>query len=853
MRLTGLVALLAVVVTPALATAQNEARFVLTDPARAIVPYQSVATADDAQAMSSNPAGMAVNDGFELSYFHGFAKNDATASDAVFLKLWNVGFGYQGRSQYNLSWNKFSIPLAFEIADSKVYVGASLDILDPGFAGINNQVDVRLGLLWRVFDVLSFGVVARNLTRPDFIVPVSNLPGLPGAAGPAPFGVARSPIIGEARRLAETVDFGLAFRPFTRKVTLAADVSLIRGQSVPAPVFHTRVGPFWGLTATGTLNTSGAWAAGLNLDLMHAGGLFEFQSTEGSSNYQIASGVRVSSFRRDAPPLSRDAIVLTVDANVVPERRVGLLGGLFGPRRRTLGEVIEAVRRAATDDDVKALVLRIRDADNLALSDMWELRREIFRFKEKSGKPVYAHFDSANKAEYLLATAADQIYATPSGLVTMPGFSATLFYLKRTLDWIGVKFDLVRAGQFKSAAEPLIAEAPSSATVQAVEAVLDAAWDEWRANIAEARKLDDAVIRGIVENMPALSTPKAKDKGLIDGVAYWDEIEGLMESRDHTNYVLADNYFDRTWVEESWRPDPTIAVVEIAGTIVEGPSRFNLLLGESCGSDTIVAAINAVAADQRVEAIVLRVNSPGGSGLASDLIWRAVDKARAVKPVVVSMGERAASGGYYVAAPADEIFVSPYTQTGSIGVFIFKPDLSELVTDKLKVGVFTFRRGAMADGESWLRGWTDAERKLVQSAIDESYALFLDRVHAGRGNKGLTRESLAEIAQGRVWPGRKAVELHLADGVGNMADAIEAAKVRAKIPAWRPVRIVTLPERGFFAEAARTFESLATAGQTEERLTREAHQLLTEPDQALSSSLFHGRPAWLDPVRLRVE
>jgi protease-4 len=387
-----------------------------------------------------------------------------------------------------------------------------------------------------------------------------------------------------------------------------------------------------------------------------------------------------------------------------------------------------------------------------------------------------------------LASVADKIYLNPAGELVLNGLSSSVMYLKNMFEKIGVNPELIRHGKFKSAGEPLIADKMSEANKEQISTYLGSLYNTMVNGIATSRKKQPAEINSIINELMVQHPSDAVNLGLADGLKYDDEIE--LELKKLTATDLASNLNFIGMEKYARTPNPTasisedkIAVIYCNGEIVSGESGDG-----NMGSETIAKAIKKVRLDDKYKAIVLRINSPGGSAMASDVIWREVTLAKKAKPVIVSMASVAASGGYYIAAPADVIVAEPNTITGSIGVFGLLFNAKELLNNKLGVNFQTVKIGEYADLGTPDRPLTVAERAIIQKGVDRIYMEFVSKVAQGRK---LSEAQVDSIAQGRVWAATDAKKIGLVDEFGGLAKAIEIAKKKAKID---DCRLVNFPE-----------------------------------------------------------
>lgn len=449
------------------------------------------------------------------------------------------------------------------------------------------------------------------------------------------------------------------------------------------------------------------------------------------------------------------------------------LGGLFGKEDANtpgLYQVVRLIRYAQTDSTVKGIFVRAEvNANGYASSQ--ELRHALEAFKS-SGKFVYAFGDVIDQKAYYVANVADRIYCNPAGSMEWVGLSTQIMYLKHTLDKLGIEPQIFYDGKFKSATEPLRADKMSDANrVQTMEWMGDLNRDLLSA-AAAARKTDTATLSGLQQTGAIQTAYDAQKNNLIDGIRYREQVLGELRHKiglgagEDVNFVTMARYADAIDLDNG--ETDQVAVIYAQGDIVYGPGEEGQI-----GSDDYIKWIRKARQDSHVKAIVLRVNSPGGSSLASDIILRELLQAkREGKPVVVSMGDLAASGGYYIACGADSIFAEPGTITGSIGVFAIIPNLQGFFKDKLGITFDGVKTAPYADQGSISRPLTDAEKRFFQANVDSTYLEFKTNVSNGRR---LSLDQVETIAQGRVWTGERALANGLVDRLGNIQDAVDCA------------------------------------------------------------------------------
>lgn len=474
-------------------------------------------------------------------------------------------------------------------------------------------------------------------------------------------------------------------------------------------------------------------------------------------------------------------------------------GSLLLPvERDRWGALLRRLRQVRDDPKAPALVVKIDDLP-VGQGRAEELRRVLLEVKAR--KPVVAYLTGGGMKEYYLATAATEILALPSTAIFPAGLSTTTPFLARGLGRLGVGFDVVAIGKYKSAPDPLLRDDMSPAQREVTDSVLDDVFGRQVRAVAAARGLEEARVRQLVDT-GVFNAEEAKAARLVDALVWPDQLEEVLSRRLGRGVRLAEGLDEAPpRAAQRWGPHRKVAVVRVEGTIAGGRSR-PAPLGQDgvAGAETIARLVKQAASDPEVVALVLRVDSPGGDGLASDLIWREVVQARrAGKKVVAAMGDLAASGGYLVSVAADAIVAEPSTLTGSIGVFALKPDLSGLL-GKLGVSTVTLKRGRHADLQSFTRRWTEEERALVERQVRAFYDLFLARVAEGRR---LPREAVEKVAQGRVWTGAQARELGLVDALGTFEDAVRLAKERAGLSPDEEVELAAFePEHGLLSDLA---------------------------------------------------
>ncbi|MCG8410123.1 MAG: signal peptide peptidase SppA, partial [Bacteroidales bacterium] len=406
----------------------------------------------------------------------------------------------------------------------------------------------------------------------------------------------------------------------------------------------------------------------------------------------------------------------------------------------------------------------------------------------KSEKFIISYSDAYSQTNYYLSSVADKVYMNPEGILMFLGMRSELMFFKEALQKLGIEPQIIRHGKFKSAIEPLIYNKMSKANREQIETYMNSIWDHILKGISTEREISVEKLNDLANNLTLKNSKSAIDNGLVDGLKYKDEV--LAELAELTNNEKIEKIESVSLTKYTKVPNTKrkfnknkIAVVYANGSVIMGEGEEG-----SIGSDRISRAIRKARLDSTIKAIVFRVNSGGGSALASEVIWREVKLAQEVKPVIASLGDVAASGGYYIVAPAQKIVASPNTITGSIGVFGVLFNGQKLLNNKLGVHVDVVKTNTFADIGSFARKLTAQEREVIQYSIENTYDTFISHVAEGRN---MTKEDIDKIGQGRVWSGENALEIGLIDQFGGLQDAINIAAETANLESYR---IVNLPK-----------------------------------------------------------
>ncbi len=450
-----------------------------------------------------------------------------------------------------------------------------------------------------------------------------------------------------------------------------------------------------------------------------------------------------------------------------------------------LKSILDNIEKARTDDRIKGIYLNSPFV-NAGLSQTEEIRNKLLKFK-KSGKFIISYAEYYSQIGYYLSSVADEIYLNPEGVLELKGLSAQIMFYKGLLEKLDVDMQIIRHGKFKSAVEPFILDKMSKANREQVSLLLTTITDNIFDSIASQRGLALNRIEELADNLELNTAANCLENNFVDALIYQDELENKLKrklgEKSKLKLISLVKYKNAKVKKEGKISRDKIAIIYATGEINSGKGDL-----KSIGSETTAKAIKKAREDEKVKAIVLRVNSPGGSPLASDVIWRETTLAKVEKPLVISMGDVAASGGYYIACSADTIVANPTTITGSIGVFGWIPNLQNFYKNKLGITIDTVNSHKYADiGIN--RALSSFEREKLKEKIVDTYATFISHVAEGRD---MSTAAVDDIGQGRVWTGYDAKRLGLVDVLGGLETAIDIAADLAKLSDYR---IVSLPKK----------------------------------------------------------
>ncbi len=670
----------------------------------------SITTTDDALAVFANPAGLGTGRGAEFYYIYNFQRQPFINNNTFILSAGSLGAFLEPE------------PLRYGFA-----LGMKQDNFLGGVRLVRDSISHwDIGAMVRPWSWLSLGGMWQDLNH--------NL---------------------------GRVVVGTGVRPFGPRLTLWGETYLNPLQ----PFVGLEVEPLDGLRFAGRAKLRGGFGfvAGVSISLGRTGIGFTGMAKPAQAAGMLRMGQEI---KRSVITAGRRYLDLKLAEPIVDQRPGFSLMG--GGRVRTTYSLLELLQRVSDDPAVKGLALRLEN-ENMSFARTQELRTALLEFK-KSGKQLWVYASELGMVGFYLASCADRIIVHPMGGIVIPGVSVQARFLKTLLEKLGIEVEVHRYGKYKSAVEAFTEDSLSFFNREQLQALVDGIYEDFISTTSSGRNLSSAEMESLV-GRAFFRADEAMRLGLIDTICYEDELDSLLLDGFKRCRVLSEKEFARSkFFSDRWDEPARIAVVYVTGSIVTGESGTDFLTGEMrAGSTTIVRAIKEAMKDKRIKGIVLRVDSPGGDGFASDLIWRAVELARLKKPVVVSMGSLAASGGYYVSCNAERIFALPGTVTGSIGVFSLRL-ITEGFYNKIGIKRQVVKRGEHADALSDLRRLTPEEDSLLQSEINWFYNQFIQKVAEGRG---LTLEGVDSVGQGRVWLAKDAQRFGLVDSLAGLMEAID--------------------------------------------------------------------------------
>ena len=708
------------------------------------LPSNSVAISDDALATFFNPAGLGAGQRGLSFYYLRASESDFGVDDALFISAAKAGFGMEfATGEDGIDFNRYTLSSGSNIGPS-IYWGT-------GYSWINSDDEVydkitswSLGLMFRR-RYLSAGLIARDLNRPRL----------------------------HGEKLGRTYDFGVAIRPSTSRITLSVDARKVEKMEGLDFNFAVEIRLFRWVTLRGSLNDDSSFDIRFGVNFRQFG-LGMYNRFDENQEYQRSVGyISLSQALHTTRHIRRNAFL---DVQ--------------------MADIEKTLKVAKRDREIAGALIKI-GGSRYGIGRLQEIRDAILDFKA-SGKKVVGYMTNCSTGNYLIASVCDRIVLHPSGEVRLIGLRSEISFYKGVLDKLGIRADLEHIGEYKSASDIFTREEMSEAHREVQNAILDDLYDQLTQSIADKRSWSQDDVKRLIDQGP-FTAKQALAHGIVDQLAYRDELKGIAKDLTGKNcrLVKARQYLGIIEYEYDWEvPLPKIAIIEAEGMMMTGESFTDPFTGtRTMGSTTIVRAIRNVRKDSSVKAVVLRIDSVGGLVVAADTIWRELMRLKDVKPLVVSMGDVAGSGGYYIAAPADTIVAEPGTITGSIGVVSGKYSLKGLY-DKIGLHKEILKRGEHADFYTDYGDYPAEEREIIHTQIKEIYEDFIGKVAEGRG---MTKEAVNQIGRGRIWTGKQAKEIGLVDELGGLNLALSIAQKKAGL-ARRKVQLIRLPQQGVWEQ-----------------------------------------------------
>lgn len=713
------------------------------------LPSNSVAMTDDSLSTYFNPAGLGNNRPLNLYYLRTY-QSDISGDDALFISTPGGGFGMEFVTTPNeIDFTRYSASGGYHFG-SGFYFGTNYSWINSDDRNYDRFKSLSVGLMYRR-RYFSIGAIGRDLNRPKLY----------------------------NYKFGRTYDIGVAFRPGTWRTTFSLDLQKTQGISGIDLSYGLEIRPIRELMLRSTYNSNNTFDIrfGINLGNFGIGTANNFDENRNTND-----GVAYFHYSAAAltKPIFRKQKIIDLDMN----------------------KLEPVLRIAKWDEDVAGVLIRI-NGSNFGMGKLQEIRDAIIEFKE-SGRYAICHITDCSTGEYIIASVCDAILIHPSAEIRLIGLRMESTFYKGTLDKLGIQANLEHVGEYKAALESFTRDKMSNKNRENKISILDDLYDQLSSDIATARGWKQEHVKSLIDKAPFTAKQAYKHK-IVDELIYEDQILKVAKelSGRELKIVPVNEYIKRGITSEDWIiPKPKIAIIEAEGMMLTGESFTDPFTGTMVmGAHTIARAIRHTSKDDSIRAVVLRINSGGGLVLAADIIWRELILLIKEKPLIVSMADVAASGGYYIAAPADTIIAEPGTITGSIGVIGGKYSLKGLY-NKLGITKEIITRGAHANFYSDYSDYPPEEQEIVLNQINEIYDDFITKVAYGR--KQLTKKDVDTVGRGRVWTGRQAKENGLVDQLGGLDLALSIAQERAGLER-RQVQIIRLPKLNLVSQLFANF------------------------------------------------
>ena len=698
--------------------------------------YQPAASVFGSEAVWCNPSALGWYNSAEYQLIAGYNNSSFAKSWGTVVTHKRISIAY--RHLYDpdeKDYNEYVFSTGFPLGRS-LAIGISYRNFKDGPTSYNKRHYWNMSVSGRPGGLLSWAAVFSNLNR--------------------------GRLDGEQTETEQ--QYSLAYRPLREKLTVAVDAFLSTGQSLKNAEYryHAEIIPVPGLFIEGYINSNCDFQVGLRVNLLKHFTGWQGNYSKGANHVRSTVYLGATS-KRQASVIPERKRRLSMNVSGRPEENPSR--PLIGQEKTPFWEILLGIYRAADDCSIGELVIRLNGL-SLGFGQAQELRDALSYFR-KQGKYVICHLSAPNNIGYYVASVADAIYIPPVSQLNLVGLRAELTYYTGTMEKVGIRADLVRIGKYKQAPEAYTRKAASKEGREDTNQLLDDLYSQFVGSIAEGRNLSPDSVMVLIDQGP-FTSQEALSLSLVDGLSYHDNLhDGILRSLPEISFR---HYQSDTLANDGWPRVPVIAVVVADGDVIDSERSGNVLGGgQKVTPAGMAAALEKVGQKSDVKGVIWRVNSPGGVALAGERIYHSVDKISQRKPFVVSMSNVAASAGYYVSIPGQRLFADPGTITGSIGIYGGKVDLSGLYK-KIDLGKELFTRGKSAGMLSTIKPFTDEERTRYYSQLQAFYDHFVGLVAEDRG---LSIDSVDAVSRGRVWTGRKALEIGLIDELGGLRQALE--------------------------------------------------------------------------------
>ena len=708
------------------------------------LPSNSVAMSDDALATFFNPAGLGANRALNLYYLRTYRSDNSAGDDAFFISAPGGGFSMEFATAANdIDFTRYSLSAGRHLG-SAMYWGTNYSWINSDDEAYDRFGALSVGLMYR-HRYISIGAIGRDLNRPRLL----------------------------NQKLGPSYDIGIALRPGTWRATLSVDMQKTYGVDDLMLRYAVEVRPIRELIFRGTYNSDSSFDLRFGINIGNIG--------IGTANYfdeNRNTHAGVGYFHFSSADLTKP----------FPRKKLFLDIG-----QHHLDTVL---RMAKWDEDVAGVLIRI-DGGGYGMARLQEMRDAIVDFKA-TGRVAICYLTGCSTGDYIVASVCDAILMHPGAELRLIGLRSERTFYKGALDKLGIQAHLEHIGEYKSAAEPFTRPNMSEPSREALNALLDDLYAQLTDYIATGRGWTPQTVAQRIDQGP-FTAKTALKLALVDELLYEEKLGDIATKLTGRKVDLVDikSYLNSGFYPQDWEvPKPKIAIIEAKGIMVTGKSFTDPFTGTTVmGADTIARAVKQVREDKSIKAAVLRIDSAGGLVIAADIIWHELRQLAEVIPLIVSMGDVAASGGYYIAAPAEVIVAEPGTITGSIGVIGGKYNLKGLY-EKLGIHKEILTRGAQADFYSDYSDYSAAQQKIVQTQIAEIYDDFLTKVTLGRAQLLPTKADVDKVARGRIWTGKQARENGLVDELGGLNLALAIAQDRAGLKE-ETVELIRFPKQSW--------------------------------------------------------